>query len=130
MKKVVHVAVGILINKHGEVLIAKRPDNLHQGGLWEFPGGKIEPDESALVALKREFKEEVAIDIQEAEPYMEIHHDYDDKAVFLDVWLSRHFTGVAIGLEGQQVLWVSQAMLPEYEFPDANRSIVDKIMSF
>ena len=127
-KKTVHVAVGIVINHHDEVLIAKRPDKSHQGGLWEFPGGKVEANEPVLDALKREFKEEVALTIGQAQPFMEIHHDYGDKQVLLDIWLCREFSGVAQGLESQEVRWVQLLSLPQYQFPEANKEIVKKLL--
>ncbi|MGH1484785.1 MAG: 8-oxo-dGTP diphosphatase MutT [Cellvibrionaceae bacterium] len=127
--KSVHVAVGIVINDKNEILIAKRPDKLHQGGLWEFPGGKVEQDETVQEALIREFQEEVAIQIQQLEPFMEIHHDYGDKKVFLDIWLSSKFDGVAQGLEGQPIKWVALPELKQYSFPEANNEIVDKLLS-
>ena len=70
--KTVHVAVGVLINDQDEVLIAKRPDNTHQGGLWEFPGGKVEPKELVEAALVREFKEEVDVSLNHTSPLLEI----------------------------------------------------------
>lgn len=129
MTKTVHVAVGVLINTSNEVLIAKRPDQLHQGGLWEFPGGKVEADETVLDALIREFQEEVAVTVETAEPFMEIHHDYGDKRVFLDVWISRQFKGNATGLEGQPVKWIPLLELIQYEFPEANKAIIDKLIA-
>lgn len=128
MSKTVHVAVGILLNERGEVLIAKRPDNVHQGGLWEFPGGKVEANETALAALKREFKEEVNLTIHQADPYMEIRHDYGDKVVFLDIYRSQDFSGEAWGAEGQPVCWVPLASLPHYLFPAANQPIIEKLL--
>jgi 8-oxo-dGTP diphosphatase len=129
MTKIVHVAVGVVVNDDNEILIAKRPDELHQGGLWEFPGGKVEQGETVQQALAREFQEEVAINLLVVEPFMEIHHDYGDKKVFLDIWLSRQFEGVAKGLEGQPVIWAPVSQLKQYTFPEANTAIVDKLIS-
>ena len=127
MMTAIHVAVGIVINDKNQILIAKRPNKLHQGGLWEFPGGKLEQGETVQQALFREFQEEVAINLLVVEPFMEIHHDYGDKQVFLDVWLSRQFEGLAKGMEGQVVKWVSMADLMQYSFPEANKVIVHKL---
>jgi 8-oxo-dGTP diphosphatase len=129
----VHVVVGLIFNSHNQLLIAKRPDHLHQGGLWEFPGGKVEANESAYIALIREFKEEVGIVVKQADLFMEIYHQYADKNVFLDIWLCRHFDydggGEIVGLEGQEVKWVALAHLKKYSFPEANQKIINKLLS-
>ena len=84
--KTVHVAVGVII-RDGRVLIARRPDTAHQGGLLEFPGGKVEPGETVQQALCREIAEETGLVLTEdsLEPVIGIRHDYGDKCVFLDV---------------------------------------------
>jgi 8-oxo-dGTP diphosphatase len=113
------------------LLIAKRPDHQHLGGLWEFPGGKVEADECAFKALIREFKEEVGIVIKQADSFMEIYHQYPDKNVFLDIWISRHFDydGNALGVEGQEVKWIAVTNLHKYTFPEANQLIITKLLS-
>ena len=125
--RVVHVAVGVILNGSGNILIAKRPDNTHQGGLWEFPGGKVEPGESLFAALKRELREELAIEITTTESLIKIRHDYGDKIVFLDVHKVTGFTGEPVGNEGQPVQWVTPESLHDYEFPAANRPIITAI---
>jgi 8-oxo-dGTP diphosphatase len=127
VKSVVHVAVGVIVNANGDILIAKRPDNSHQGGLWEFPGGKVELGETLFEALKRELHEELAIDIGPTEPLIKIRHDYGDKQVLLDVHKVRGFTGKPVGNEGQPVEWVAPGDLHRYEFPAANRPIISAI---
>lgn len=127
-KKIVHVAVGIVVDASQNILLAKRADHQHQGGLWEFPGGKVEQGEAVMDALVREFQEEVNITITQAEPWMTIEHDYGDKAVLLDVWLSREFTGQVQGNENQPVAWVPVAQLNNYEFPKANQTIVSRLI--
>jgi 8-oxo-dGTP diphosphatase len=122
--KVVHVAVAVVTNAAGEVLIALRPDHVHQGGLWEFPGGKVEPVETVEQALTRELLEEVGITVQAARPFMRLHHDYGDKRVLLDIWRVCRFTGTPHGREGQPLRWVSCDSLGEYTFPQANVAIV------
>ena len=129
----VHVVVGLIFNSHDQLLIAKRPDHLHQGGLWEFPGGKVEQNETAPAALIREFKEEVGIVVRQPHSFMEIYHQYADINVFLDIWISRHFDydggdGI-VGLEGQQVRWVALTDLKNYPFPEANQEIINKLLS-
>ncbi|MBD2859749.1 8-oxo-dGTP diphosphatase MutT [Spongiibacter sp. KMU-158] len=125
----IHVAVGVICNSEGEILIAKRADHLHQGGLWEFPGGKVEAEESVVDALVRELEEELGITaVREAcNPLMEITHDYGDKQVMLDVWWVRDFCGEPEGREGQPLNWVEAAQLNDFAFPEANIAIIEKI---
>ncbi|WKE66095.1 8-oxo-dGTP diphosphatase MutT [Gallaecimonas kandeliae] len=127
MKKLVHVAVGVIENGRGEVFLTKRLDHQHQGGKWEFPGGKVEEGESLLHALDRELCEEVGINVVAAEPLLLVEHDYGDKAVKLDVWLVRGFVGQPRGLEGQEGRWVAIKDLDSLEFPDANGPILDAV---
>ena len=130
----VHVAVGVIFNsQQNQILIAKRPEHLHQGGLWEFPGGKVSAGESVDQALKRELFEELGITVIRARPLMMVQHDYSDKQVFLDIWTVTQFSGNAQGAEGQQIKWVDFPELyrPEsrYKFPQANQAILDKLKS-
>jgi 8-oxo-dGTP diphosphatase len=127
--KHIHVAVGVVKNADGQILLSKRGDHLHQGGLWEFPGGKVEANETVFTALVREFQEEVNLTIHEAQPLLKIHHDYGDKQVLLDVWLSTVFSGVASSNHNQQVEWVLPAELKNYDFPEANKAIINKLQS-
>jgi 8-oxo-dGTP diphosphatase len=118
------VAVGVVKNSEGKILISHRHAALHQGGLWEFPGGKIEPSETVEVALARELKEEMSIDVIDAAPLITIRHHYPDRYVQLNVFLVEKFTGVAENCEGQPFEWVAAYELDRYEFPAANRPIV------
>lgn len=121
--KRVHV-VAAVIRKEQNILLSKRLAHAHQGGKWEFPGGKVEAGEAPDRALRRELKEELGIDAGEFLPLIQIQHDYPDKSVFLDVWEVSDFVGEPCGMEGQQVKWVNQQALSEYEFPAANLPIV------
>ncbi len=125
--KRINVAVGVIINAENQILISKRLDHLHQGGKWEFPGGKIEAAETTSQALIRELKEEVDLTILSTEPLMTQSFDYPDKHVLLDIHLVRHFSGHAQGLESQLVQWVSFADIGNYTFPDANYAILEKL---
>ncbi|WP_415753441.1 Nudix family hydrolase [Pseudomonas leptonychotis] len=122
--KRIHVAAAVIRGKDGQILIAKRCDDKHQGGLWEFPGGKVEDGETAQAALARELEEELGILVTTARPLIQVRHDYPDKHVLLDVWDVSAFTGEPHGAEGQPLAWVSAKQLSEYEFPAANRPIV------
>ncbi|MGV8921610.1 MAG: Nudix family hydrolase [Pseudomonas sp.] len=122
--KRVHVAAAVIRAKDGKILIARRADTQHQGGLWEFPGGKVEADESVETALARELHEELGIVVTAARPLIKVVHDYPDKQVLLDVWDVSAFTGEPHGAEGQPLAWVSARELADYDFPAANQPIV------
>ena len=122
--KTVHVAVGILINGAGAVLITRRPDHVHQGGLWEFPGGKVEEGEPIATALSRELHEELGVRVESAEPWLQVRHDYSDKRVFLDVWRVITWRNEPQGREGQPLLWASLTELEKFAFPAADKPII------
>lgn len=127
MTKLVHVAVGVIVNADGKILIAKRPLSAHQGGLWEFPGGKVDAGERIEQALVRELREELAIDVLSSQPLIQIRHHYPDKSVLLDVHKITQFLGTPIGNEGQPIQWVDAKDLNNFEFPAANRPIISAI---
>jgi 8-oxo-dGTP diphosphatase len=122
--KRIHVAAAVIRGADNRILIARRGDTQHQGGLWEFPGGKVEADETVQTALARELHEELGIEVSQARPLIKVQHDYADKQVLLDVWEVSAFTGEPHGAEGQPLAWVKARELPGYEFPEANRPIV------
>ena len=126
--RVIHVAVGV-VWRDGQILIARRPDSAHQGGLLEFPGGKVEPGETVQQALVRELREETGVSVQpqSLQPLIGIRHDYGDKQVFLDVWETRSSSGTPQGLEGQPVFWRSPGSLRAEDFPAANRPIINAV---
>jgi len=115
-----HVAVGAIFNNQAKVLIAQRAKRSHQGGLWEFPGGKLKPGESVQAALARELEEELGIRVQQSAPLIRVHHDYTDKRVLLDVWGVRRFDGSPTGRQGQPLCWVDPVTLDKRIFPQAD----------
>jgi 8-oxo-dGTP diphosphatase len=119
-----HVAVAAIRDAQGRVLIAKRPARVHQGNLWEFPGGKLEPGERVEEALRRELWEELHIAPTRHRSLIRIPHHYSDRHVFLDVWQVDAYSGTASGREGQPLRWVHPHELAHYQFPAANRPIV------
>jgi 8-oxo-dGTP diphosphatase len=101
----VDVAVGILIKPNGDVLLGQRPAGKPYPGYWEFPGGKVEPDEAILDALKREFVEELGLHIESAEAWCGVEYIYPHAHVRLHFYISRHWHGEPQSLEGQAFAW-------------------------
>jgi 8-oxo-dGTP diphosphatase len=126
MKKTINVAAAV-IYANGLFLLSKRLDHQHQGGKWEFPGGKIEESENTEQALLRELKEELNIDVLEQSHFMSLSFEYPEKHVNLHFQLVTQFDGKEQGNEGQQVQWFTKAELITLTFPDANVPVVDKI---
>jgi len=123
-----HVVAAVITDRAGRVLLAKRPQHLHQGGLWEFPGGKREAGEEISHTLVRELYEELGITPTQFRPMIGVKHNYPDRKVFLDVWRVSAFKGTPHGAEGQELRWVEAENLPEFSFPAANRPIVTAAM--
>lgn len=126
--KHVHVAVGVVLRGR-QVFLTRRHQDVHQGGKWEFPGGKVENDEAVAQALFRELNEEISIDVLACTPFMEINHDYGDKKVKLDIFLVEQFSGEPNSAEGNEQQWCDIQSLANLDFPAANREIVEKLMS-
>lgn len=122
--KQIWVAVGVIYDPKMGYFICRRATHQHQGGKWEFPGGKVEQGETVQQALTRELQEEIGIDVKAAKPLLVIEHSYSDKAVKLDVWLVTEFTGTAQSLEGLENRWVQFNELEQLDFPEANRPII------
>lgn len=127
MSETVHVAVGIIADPAGAILITRRPDHTHQGGRWEFPGGKVEADEAVEMALQRELHEELGITVQAAEPWLQVRHTYPDKTVLLDVWRVTAWRGEPHGREGQPLTWALPARLTDFTFPAADEPIIARL---
>lgn len=125
---VVHVAVAVIRGEDGRILVAKRPDDKHMGGYWEFPGGKVEPDEDLQLALNRELQEELDITVSTFRPLISIEHDYPGKTVLLDTWLVSGVKGEPRGNEGQEIRWVEPEALKRLSFPPANVPIVHSVL--
>ncbi len=127
--KRIEVAVGVVFNEIGKVLVGQRvvKDRYYQK--WEFPGGKLEVGESVQQALIREFREETGININASEPLMNVEHDYPDRHVLLHVHTIRDFSGVVSALEGQALKWVSVSELGGLDFLQGNQVILDKLVA-
>ncbi|GAA5194295.1 8-oxo-dGTP diphosphatase MutT [Ferrimonas gelatinilytica] len=126
--KAIQVAIGVAVNGNAEVLVALRAPEQHQGGLWEFPGGKVEPGEDVESALAREFLEEVGLRVLQSELLYEISHDYGDRRVALTVFLITSFEGEPRPKEGNPIEWVTLEQLKALAMPAANRPIVEAVL--
>ncbi len=120
----VRVAVGVIEDGDGRVLVTRRAADRHQGGLWEFPGGKVEPGESAVAGLRRELREELGIELEHEQPLRRIRHDYGDRRVLLEVRRVTGYRGVPQPREDQPMRWLARDALRAEEFPAANRAII------
>lgn len=127
MTGTLHVAVAVLRDDGGRVLISRRRPGAHLAGAWEFPGGKLEPGETVGAALARELREELGVTLRAARPLIRIPHQYPDRRVLLDVWEVTRFDGVAAGVEGQALAWVAAEELPRWELMPADRPIVTAV---
>ncbi len=125
--RTIRVAVGIIADANGAILITRRPDHVHQGGLWEFPGGKVEADETVETALRRELHEELGIAVQAVEPLLRVRHSYPDKTVVLDVWRVTAYHGEPHGREGQPLAWALPEKLADFTFPAADEPIIARL---
>jgi len=123
----VHVAAAALVDGNGRVLLARRHDDSHQGGLWEFPGGKLEAGESVADGLCRELHEELGVDVESHRPLIRVTHHYDDRSVLLDVHRVDRWQGQPHGREGQPLAWVAPDSLNDYPMPAADEPIVSAL---
>jgi 8-oxo-dGTP diphosphatase len=117
------VVAAVIYDEECRVLLGRRHPAAHQGGLWEFPGGKVEPDETAREALTRELREELGISPTVCRPLIRVPHRYPRYAVLLEVWRVDAFSGVPRGLEGQPITWVEPHRLASIPMPAANRPV-------
>lgn len=125
----VRVAVGIICDPTGAVLVSRRRPGSHLAGKWEFPGGKIHPGESPRQALDRELCEELGIVVTDARPLMVVRHRYPDRRVVLDTWMVHAYQGVPCSREGQPLAWRMPGSLVAADLPDADLPIVRYLCS-
>ena len=128
--RIVLVAAVALIDKDGRVLLAQRPEGKSLAGLWEFPGGKVEPGESPETALIRELHEELGIDSWSSclAPLTFASHAYDDFHLLMPLYICRRFEGTAHGREGQAIKWVRPKALRDYPMPPADEPLIPFLM--
>ncbi len=122
-----HVMAGVLRDAHGRVLLAQRPAGKHLAGMWEFPGGKLEPGELPFAALKRELHEELGIVVQRADPMIRVPCHYPQRSLLLDVWRCDLWEGEPQSMEGQALQWLAPARVDPAMLAPADRWILQAL---
>lgn len=122
-----HIAIGVILNDDGLILIDRRPESGLLGGLWEFPGGKQEAGETLPETCAREIREEVGIEVEVGDQFAQVDHAYTHFKITLHAFLCRLTSGTAASTNGEPVKWVSLAELEAYAFPKANRHVIDRL---
>lgn len=120
------IALGILV-RGGLALVARRPPGTHLEGLWEFPGGKVEPGETCEEALRREFHEEIGVGFDAAREFHRLEHRYADRTVVLTFFLCTGVQGEPAGREHQELRWVDAGELKDVPTPEANRAVIGRL---
>jgi 8-oxo-dGTP diphosphatase len=125
-KKILLVAACALVDADGRVLLTQRPEGKKLAGLWEFPGGKVEPGETPEEALIRELSEEIGVTTKEAclAPLTFASHSYDEFHLLMPLFVCRRFEGTARGLEGQALKWVRPRDMRDYPMPPADEPLI------
>ena len=122
------IAVGVLTDDAGRILVTKRPEDAMLGGLWEFPGGKVEPGESVEDACRRELREELGVEVEVGEPLARIDHAYSHFKITLHAFACRILNGTPEHHEAQPMQWVAVEDLDDYAFPRANRRLIETLV--
>ena len=123
--RLVLVAACALVDGDGRVLLAKRPKGRPLAGLWEFPGGKVEVGETPELALIRELKEELSIDVSQVclAPFTFASHAYPDFHLLMPLYVCRRWKGDVVAMEGQELAWVRAVRLGDYAMPPADEPL-------
>ncbi len=132
MKPTVLVVAAALIDADGRVLICQRPAGKQLAGLWEFPGGKVEPGETPEECIIRELKEELDIDVKAAclSPFVFASHSYDSFHLLMPLFLLRRWDGVVTAKEHEALAWVKPQQLQDYPMPPADAPLVAWLCDF
>jgi len=123
----IDVVAGVVRRDDGRLLITQRMANDTLGGYWEFPGGKVEPGEELKAALKRELQEELGIDTEIGAEIHRVVHPYPDRDVRLYFFDARIVSGEPRKLEVADLLWITTGELMNYQFPEADRPLLDQL---
>lgn len=124
--KTVTVSAAVLVDPDGRVLIARRPEGKMMAGLWEFPGGKVEPGETPEAALVREIKEELGIDLCQTcyGPLTFVSHAYEEFHLLMLVYLCRRWEGIVQSQEYKELRWVRPKELGKFPMPPADLPLI------
>jgi mutator protein MutT len=123
------IGVAVIWNQSGQILIDRRKNSGTMGGLWEFPGGKIEPGETVAECIVREIREELAIEISVGAQLISIEHDYPTFRLIAIVHHCQHLSGIPQPIESEKIRWVNIGELADYQFPAANAAIIRAIQA-
>ena len=124
--RIVLVSAVALVDADGRVLLAQRPAGKAMAGLWEFPGGKVNPEETPERALIRELAEELGIDVEASclAPFTFASHSYPDFHLLMPLYVCRKWSGIPVAREGQRLTWARPARLGDYPMPPADAPLV------
>lgn len=125
-KRLLLVAACALVDADGRVLLSQRPEGKQLAGLWEFPGGKVEPNETPEECIVRELLEEIGVETKIAclAPLTFASHSYDDFHLLMPLYVCRRFWGIPKGLEGQALKWVRPRDMRDYPMPPADAPLI------
>lgn len=127
-QSLIEVSAG-LVFRDGKLLITQRYPDAHLGGLWEFPGGKRECDESFEACLARELREELGIEVRVGELFETVEHDYGDKRVLLKFYVCQWLANEPRSIGCPTFEWITREQLDSYQFPAADARLIDKLRS-
>ena len=131
MAVAIDVTAAVIVHR-GRVLIARRHDHVHLGGLWEFPGGKVEPGESLAACLRREIREELGMELARIRRWRDLRHAYPERTVhlyFYRCWVSDAQAEEAHPHGSQEILWAGASELRTLPFPEADREVLDALLA-
>jgi mutator protein MutT len=121
--------VAAIIRRENHILITRRPGDVHLAGLWEFPGGKVEPNEALPYALEREIREELGVTIEVQDEYFRVEHAYPGRTVALHFFNCRIRAGEPQPLQVADLRWVLPSELGAFDFPEADRALIARLQA-
>lgn len=122
-----HIGVGLIVNSKNELLIALRPNEAMLGGLWEFPGGKKEDDESIKTTVKRELREELGVDVAVYDEFHQLKHAYSHFKITLHAYWCEITSGTPKPKSSKELKWVTLGEIDRFPFPKANKSLIERL---